>query len=146
MIDDCPQDMLTHAAAEVLGLERLTHLVEAAEEAGDQWLLGKRAILAGHLVLAAGEAATGFDWFRRGLDALVTLSTLSASYTPEQVQSQEALELETLGGLCVQSNPQDAKYMARMEHLTQQEHLNRCTHLICSRSRMTVMHYYGFLK
>ena len=48
-LGDCPQDLITHATAKVLGTERLDKLVAAAQAADDQWALARRAIESGYL-------------------------------------------------------------------------------------------------
>eukprot|EP01052_Picozoa_sp_SAG31_P021340 SAG31_NODE_1645_length_7652_cov_2.069906_5_plen_283_part_00 len=123
-LGDHPHDMITHATANVLGMERLDKLVTAAEDSGDQWTLARRSVLAGHLAKRGGDVSAPHELFRRGVDALGKLAAGEA--TAEERQAQEALELHTLAlGLFVANNPADAKYLPRMQHLVQQEHLDR---------------------
>lgn len=129
-LGDSPQDIITHATAKVLGMKRLEKLVAAAEAANDQWALARRAIATGYLIKKeTGDTSACYEWLRRGADALGKLAAGDARN--EERQTQEALELETLGlGLAVGSSPEDAKYMPRMQYLVQQEHLDRCVFCI----------------
>ena len=124
-LGDCPQDLITHATAKVLGTERLDKLVAAAQAADDQWALARRAIESGYLEKTGnGDMPSYYELLRRGADALGKLAAGDA--TPEERQAHEALELETLAQLTSGVNPEDTKYMPRMQHLIQQEHLDRC--------------------
>jgi len=122
-LGDCPHDMITHATANVLGMERLEKLMTAAEDSDDQWALARRSVLAGHLVKRGGDVSAPHELFRRGADALGKL--VASDATAEERQTQEALELHTLASLMVANDPADAKYLPRMQHLVQQEHLDR---------------------
>ena len=125
-LGDCPQDIITQAVAEVLGLERLEQLVSAAEAAGDQWTLGRRAILAGYACQQRGGTIQDtYGWFRRGLDALEKLGSASGTATEER-ETQEALELTMFGVMSPASDPQDAARIPRMVYLLEQDHLDRC--------------------
>ena len=119
-LGDCPQDILTHAAATVLGPERLEKLVEAAEAADDQWSLARRAVLAAELASAAGDMPAKLGWWRRALDALGKLGAGSA--TPER-RMQELLELRVFCVLSAVNDPEDSKYCARAEYLLQLDHV-----------------------
>eukprot|EP01050_Picozoa_sp_SAG11_P013285 SAG11_NODE_1540_length_4722_cov_2.812243_3_plen_1121_part_00 len=120
-LSDCPQDIITHATAKVIGIEDLTQLVQAADD--DQWTFGKRAILRGYLARTSGVGSQLGDWLRRGVDALGNIPT--NSLTPEQDHLKEALELETFSTLSVRSAPEDVKYIERMRFLAEQDSLER---------------------
>ena len=91
-LGDCPHDMITHATANVLGMERLEKLMTAAEDSDDQWALARRSVLAGHLVKRGGDVSAPHELFRRGADALGKLAASDA--TAGERQAQEALELQ----------------------------------------------------
>ncbi len=123
-LSDCPQDIITHATAKVIGIEDLTQLVQVAEAADDeQWTFGKRAILLGYLTRTSGDRSQWGDWLRHGVDALGNVPP--NSLTPQQDQLKQALELETFSTLSVTSIPEDVKYIDRMRFLADQESLNR---------------------
>eukprot|EP01047_Picozoa_sp_COSAG01_P016834 COSAG01_NODE_874_length_12972_cov_15.914343_7_plen_261_part_00 len=123
-LGDCPQDIISYAVGEVLGLPKLEELIHTAEVAGDLWTLGRRAIIAGHVAKHQGNPAASLAFWRKGLDAC---EKISAEEIPlEQRQSQEFLEIVTLGVMSGANDPQDASRIPRMLYLVEQEHLDRC--------------------
>jgi hypothetical protein len=118
-LGDCPQDILTNTAAKILGLARLEKLTDAAEAAGDQWLLARRAVLAADLARIASDTAAKLGWWRRALDALGELASGNAS--PDR-QMQELMEMKVFCILSAASDPADAKYLPRVQYLLELEH------------------------
>eukprot|EP01047_Picozoa_sp_COSAG01_P085807 COSAG01_NODE_19012_length_1037_cov_1.124733_2_plen_254_part_01 len=123
-LDDCPQDLITLAAGELLGLSKLETLSDSAEEDGDLWKLARRAILAGCIAGRQANVQARWKHFRRGLDACEKIGTQEIS--DKQCQERETLELVTLSLLSNASDPQDAARIPRMLALIDQEHLDKC--------------------
>lgn len=122
-LGDCPQDLISYAAGEALGLSKLEKLIVAAEAAGDLWALGHRAILAGHVAKQQSDTPAALTFWRRGLDAC---EKISADNVPLEIQqSQEHLELVTLAVVSPANDPQDAPRIPRMLYLVSQKHLDR---------------------
>lgn len=122
-LGDCPQDLISYAVGEALGIPKLEKLMDAAEAAGDLWALGRRAIVAGHVAKRLSDKAALASFWRRGLDACEKVSTEDQPL--EQRQSQESLETVTLAALGTMNDPQDASRIPRMLHLVEQEYLDR---------------------
>eukprot|EP01047_Picozoa_sp_COSAG01_P043514 COSAG01_NODE_3870_length_5605_cov_4.345260_8_plen_265_part_00 len=137
-LHDCPQDLITHAVGEALGLSKLQKLIDTAEAAGDGWALGRYTMLAGQVAKVNGDKSGALDFLRKGLDACEKLP--AQDMPADQVQAKELLELVTLGTLCGSNDPQDFSRLPRMMHLIKEEHLAGCDDLLMARTRRSYRH------